>query len=80
MVSSSAQRSWKRRAFSAFIYCSAQEYDTSSTANDDGDRCEKQDGGSQNSTTCSIEYSKVGSNTDGAEPSVMIWGTFSVLL
>ena len=31
--------------------CSAQEYDTSSTTNDEGNHCEKQEGGCQNSTT-----------------------------
>ena len=40
----------------------------------------KQDGSCQNSTTCSIEYSSLGSKTDGAEPSVSIWGAGSVLL
>ena len=31
----------KRRAFSAIIYCSAQEYETSSTPTDEGNRGEK---------------------------------------
>ena len=35
----------------------------------EGDHCEKQEGGCQNSTTCSVEYSNIGSTTDGAEPS-----------
>ena len=68
IMSSSVRRSWTRRAFSAIINCSAQEYDTSSTTNDEGDHCEKQEGGCQDSTTCSVEYSSLGSKTDGAEP------------
>ena len=80
IMSSSAQRSWKRRTFSAIINCSAQEYDTSYTTNDEGDHCEKQEGGCQNSTTCFVEYSSLGSKADGAEPSVSIWRVGSVLL
>ena len=80
IMSSSVRRSWKRRAFSAIINCSAQEYDTSSTTNNEGDHYEKQEGGCQSSTTCSVEYSSLGSKTDGAEASVSIWGAGSVLL
>ena len=46
----------------------------SSMTNDDGDHCEKQEGGCQNSTTFSVEYSSVGLKTDGAESSVIILG------
>ena len=46
----------------------------------EGDHCEKQEGGCQNSTTCSVEYSNLGSTTDGAEPSLSIWKDGSVLL
>ena len=79
ILSSSTRRSWERRAFSAVVNCSAQEYDTPSTTNDDGRHCKKQEGGCQNSTTCSVEYSSVGPKTDGAEPSVIIWRDGSVL-
>ena len=78
ILSSSARQSWKRRAFS-IINCSAQEYDTLSTTNDEGDRCENSEGGCQNSTACSVEYLGVGSKTDGAEQSVIILGAGSVL-
>ena len=74
IMSSWARWSWKERAFSAIIDCSAPEYDTSSTTNDEGNHCEKQEGGCQNSTTCAVQYSSVGSKTDGADPSVMILG------
>ena len=74
ILSSWARWSWKERAFSAIIDCSAPEYDTSSTTNDEGNHCEKQEGGCQNSTTCAVQYSSVGSKTDGADPSVMILG------
>ena len=40
----------------------------------EGDHCEKHEGGCQNSTTCSFEYSSLGSKTDGAEPSVSMGG------
>ena len=80
IMSSSARRSSKRGAPSAIINCSAQVYDTSSATNDKENHCEKQEGGCQNSTTCSVEYSSVGSNTDGAEPSVMLLRAGSVLL
>ena len=80
IMSSSARWSWKRRVFSAIINCFAQEYDTSSTRNDEAGHCEEQEGGCQNSTTCSVEYSSLWSKTDDAEPSVSIWGAGSVLL
>ena len=41
--------------------------------NNDRDHCEKQKEGCQNSTICSVEYSREGSKTDDAEPSVIIW-------
>ena len=47
--------------------------------NDGGDHGEKREGGCQNSTTCSVEHSSVGSKTDGAEPSVAFWVAVSVL-
>ena len=78
-MSSLARRSWKKRAFSAIINCSAQEYDTSSTTNNDGDHCDKRERSCRNGTTCSVEYSSVGSKTDGAAPSVMIWAAGSVI-
>ena len=78
-MSTSAWWSWKRRAFSAIKNFSAQEYDTSSTTNDEGGHCENQEGGYQNNTTCSVQYSNLASKTDGAEPSVSIWGACSVL-
>ena len=71
-MSSSARQSRKRRAFAAIRNCSTKEYDTSSTTNDEGDHCEKQEGGCQKSTTCSVEYSRLRPKTDGAEPSVSI--------
>ena len=79
-MSSSGQRSWKRRAFFAIINCSAQEYDTSSTTNDEENHGEKREGGCQNNATCSIKYSSLGSKTDGAEPSMSICGAGSLLL
>ena len=77
-MSYSVRRSRKRRAFPAIINCSAQEYDTSSKTSDDGRHCEKQEGGRQNSTPCPVEYSRVGSNTNDADPSVMVRGAGSV--
>ena len=74
IMSSAARWSWKRRAFYAIINCSAQECDTSSTTNNEGDHCGRQEGGCQNSTTSSVEYSNLGSKTDVAEASVSIWG------
>ena len=41
IMSLTAPWSWKRRAFSAIIYCSAQDYETLSTTNDHGDHCDK---------------------------------------
>ena len=79
IMSSSARRSWKKRAFSAIIHCSAQDYGTSSTTNDDGDHCEKQEWDFQNITTYSGKYSSVGSKIDNVEPSVMVLGAGSVL-
>ena len=80
IMNSSQRRSWKRRAFSGIINCSVQDYDTLSSTSDEGNHCEKQVGGCQNSTTCSVEYSSLGSKTDGAEPSVSIWRAGGVLL
>ena len=40
---------------------------------------QKQEGGCQNNTTYSVDYSSLGSKTDGAEPSVSIRGAGSVL-
>ena len=37
MMSSTARWSYKSLVFSAVMYCSAQEYGTSSTTNDEGD-------------------------------------------
>ena len=74
MMSSTARWSLKNRVFSAIINCSAQEYDTSSTTNNEGDHCEKKDGGCQNSTTLSVEYSREESNYDGANPSEAVLG------
>ena len=59
--------------------CSVQEYDMSFMIKDHGNHCENQDGGCQNITTCSVECFSVGSNIDGAEPSVTIWGAGGVL-
>ena len=67
IMSSSARWSWKKRAFSA-------------TTNDNGNHCEKQEGDSQNTTTCSVKFSSVRSKTDGAEPLVMSLGAGSVPL
>ena len=44
MMSFTARWSLISLAFSAIVNCSAQEYDTSSTTNDEGDHCEKEDG------------------------------------
>ena len=41
MMSFTARWFLKSLAFSAIINCSAQEHDTPSTTNDEGDRCEK---------------------------------------
>ena len=41
MMSSTARWSFKNLAFSAIINCSAQEYDTLLTTNDEGGLCEK---------------------------------------
>ena len=48
--------------------------------NYDRDHCKKQEGGCQNSTTCCVEYSGVGSTTDGAEPLVMVYGAGSAIV
>ena len=61
MMSPTARWSWKNLVFSAIIYCSAQKYGTSSTANDEGDHGGKQDGGCRNNTTLSVEYLREGS-------------------
>ena len=66
IIRSAASQSWKRRAFSAVIHCSAQEYDTSSTTKDEENNCEKNKGDRQTSTTRSVQYSGVGSKTGGA--------------
>lgn len=41
---------WKKRAFSATIYCSAQEYETLPTKNADDDHCEEMEWGGQYNT------------------------------
>ena len=41
MMSSTAGWSLKSLVYAAIINCSAQEHDTSSTTNDEGDHCEK---------------------------------------
>ena len=41
MMNATAQWSLKRLAYAAIINCSAQEYDTPSTTNHEGDHCEK---------------------------------------
>ena len=41
---------FKSLAFSAIVYCSVQENNTSSTSNDEGDRCEKWDVGAARTT------------------------------
>ena len=60
MMSPTARWSWKSLVFSAIMYCSAQEYGTSSTTNDEGDHGRKLNRGCQNSTTFSVEYSREG--------------------
>ena len=75
-MSSTARWSLKSLAFSVTINCSAQEYGTPSTTNGEGDHCEKYDGGCQNSTNLSAEYSREGSKADGANPTeavLVIW-------
>ena len=69
MMSSTARWSLKSLAFAAIKNCSAQEYDTSSMTNDEGDHCENIGRGCQNITTLSVEYSREGSTADGANPS-----------
>ena len=73
---STAPWSWRRRVFAATLSCSEEENHTS-TINHDGDHCEQQDGGCQNSTTRSAEDSRVGSKTDGVKRSgaavVVLW-------
>ena len=54
-ISSSARWSWKKRAFSATINFSEQEFETSSTTNADAVHCEKMEGGCQNNTTSPVE-------------------------
>ena len=76
IMSSAARWSLKRLAYAAIINCSAQEYDTPSTTNDEGDHCEKEDGGFQN-TTLSVEYSREGSTADGANPSEAVMGIWA---
>lgn len=62
-------------AVSAIIYCSAQSYNTSSTTNDDGNHCKNEEGGSPNNIPFYVEYSRVGSKTDGAHsPGVVSFG------
>ena len=41
---------------------------------DEGDHCEKKDGGCQNSTILSMEYSREGSKVDGSSPSEAVLG------
>ena len=68
---------FKSLAFPAIINCSAQEYDTPSTTNDEGHHCKKWDGGCQNNTTLFVEYSREGSNDDGANPSETVLGIWA---
>ena len=68
---------FKNLTFSAIINCSAQEYDTTSTTNDEGDHCEKLEGGCQNNTTLSVEYSREGSKADGANPPEAVLGIWA---
>ena len=58
----------KSRLFNHHILLRAQ---TRHVVNVDGHHCGRQEGGSQNSTTCSVEYSRVGSKTDGAAAVVL---------
>ena len=60
MMSPAARWSWKSLIFPTIMYCSAQEYGTSSTTNNEGDHGDKQDGGCQNNTTLSVDYSREG--------------------
>lgn len=70
MIRSAAPWSSEMQAFSAMIYSSGQEYETSSRTTGEGGRCQNLEGGCQNSIARSVEYSRAGSKTDGAEPPV----------
>ena len=59
----------KKASLIASVYCSAQEYDTSSTKND-VDHCKKKARDYQNSTKFFVKHPRVESKTDGAELSV----------
>ena len=52
MMSSIARWSLKRLVFSAIISCPAQEYDTPSTTNDEGDHCENRAGAARTILHC----------------------------
>ena len=63
IMSPTARWSWKSLVFWAIMYCSAQKYGTSSTAQDKGDHDGKYDGGCRNNTTLSVEYTSNGSKS-----------------
>ena len=77
-MNSTAQWSLKRLAYAAIINCSAQEYDTPSTTNDEGDHSLRKIGrGCQNHTTLSVECSREGSKADEANPSEAVLGIWA---
>ena len=57
--------------------CFTREYDTPSTTNDEGDHCEKWDGGCENNNTIFAEYSREGCKADGANPSDAVLGIWA---
>ena len=77
MMSSTARWSLKLLAFLTIMNCSAQEYDTPSPTNGEGDHCKKQDGGCQNNTTLYVEYSREGLKADGTNPSEAVLGIWT---
>ena len=60
-MSPTARWSCRSLVGSAIMYCCAQEYGTSSNANDEGDHGGKKDGDCQINTTLSGEYLREGS-------------------
>ena len=79
-MNSSNRWSWKRRAFSAIIYFSAQEHETSSMTNADAVHSKTMEGSCQSNTTFAVENSRVRLKTEGGKPSEGIVETRSAAL
>ena len=72
-MNSTAQWSLKRPAYAAIINCSAQEYDTPSTINDEGDHCENRTGlPEQHHIICGVFERRI--KSDEANPSEAVLG------